>query len=146
MRSRAQALVFGVILVLAVAWIGCGGQQEQVNEAAEAEYAWLTENQARLSTLRQELADLRAQAEMEAEEAEGDEEDAVSGFDAALFAGLVDGYGQACGCHVAELFDVDEYPFGLDADLLDDGLEHAQIRLVRDQQVDVVERGAVGFE
>ena len=72
MRSRAQALVMAALLLAAVTAIGCGGQEDTVNEEAEAEYAWLTENKNKLATMRQELADLRAQAE--AQEAEGETE------------------------------------------------------------------------
>lgn len=77
MRSRAQALILGLFLVLVMGVIACGGGGEQVNEMAEAEYAWLTENKAKLDAARQELAELRTQAEMEAaaaEEAEDEDE------------------------------------------------------------------------
>lgn len=74
MRSRAQGFVLAMLLVLAVVWIGCGDKGPKVNEAAEAAYAALVEGQTALNDLRQQLADLRAEAEAAAEGDEGEGE------------------------------------------------------------------------
>lgn len=76
MRSLARRSVWAVLLVLAIGGIGCGEKGEQVNETAVAEFDWLTESQQALQSLRQELADLRAQAEAQA--SEGEEGEAAS--------------------------------------------------------------------
>jgi tetratricopeptide (TPR) repeat protein len=62
--------------------LGCGGGEQKVNEAREAEWAWLVENKAKLDSLRQEVTELEGSikaAPMEEEgEAEGEEEGAAS--------------------------------------------------------------------
>ena len=88
MRTRNRGFVLAMLLILAVAWVGCGEKGPQVNEEAEAEYAALTEDQAALNDLRQKLADLRAQAEAApAEGEEGGEEGEGEGEEADSAAG-----------------------------------------------------------
>lgn len=77
MRARTQGFVSATLLVLTVMWVGCGDKGEEVNEAAEAEYAALLENQEQLAELREELADLREEAKSAAEEAAEEVEDAA---------------------------------------------------------------------
>lgn len=79
MRSRAQGFVLAILLVLAVTWVGCGEKGPKVNEAAEAAYAALVEGQTALNDLRQQLADLRAEAEAAAEGGEGEEGETPEG-------------------------------------------------------------------
>lgn len=79
MRSRAQGYVLAMLLVLAVVWIGCGEKGPKVDEAAEAAYAALVEGQTALNDLRQQLADLHAEAEAAAEDGEGEEGETPEG-------------------------------------------------------------------
>jgi tetratricopeptide (TPR) repeat protein len=62
--------------------LGCGGGSEKVDEAREAEWAWLVENKAKLDSLRQEVTELeesiKAAPTEEEGETEGEEEGAVS--------------------------------------------------------------------
>ena len=74
MRSRAQGFVLAMLLVLAVVWVGCGDKGPKVNEEAEAAYAALVEGQTALNDLRQQLAELRAEAKAAIEEGEGEGE------------------------------------------------------------------------
>lgn len=81
MRSRTRRYVLAALLILTVVSVGCGEKGPAVNEAAETEYAALTEAEGALNELRQTLADLRAQAEaaVEGEEEEGGEEEPGEG-------------------------------------------------------------------
>ena len=80
MRVPNRLLVLACFVLTAGICLGCGSNEAQINEAAEAESAWLSENKSKLDSLRQQLADLKAEAEEAAkaseEATEGEEEGA----------------------------------------------------------------------
>jgi hypothetical protein len=69
MQRTRTGLLVGTALVVVVLVAACGGGGQSKKDKAKAEeWAWLTEAKQNLDSKRQELADLMAQAEMEAAE------------------------------------------------------------------------------